>query len=397
MKKWIGLALATAAAWNLWAQAPEMFRYQGRLVDGTNLVNATLPMSFKLYDALSDGTLYYEDSNSVLVVDGLYSTMIGDDTISGSLTNALTNATVYLELTVDGETLSPRERVVSVPYALNAGGDSTPSGSVVLSETYPNPELEAQGYSVVEVEAGRAWEIMGSLPSGSIHAATAFREKIWIFSNDHIWHSEDGTDWEIATTNVPWTYSPELTVFDDQLWGGYRSNIWSSADGTNWTLVTDHPGWDYLRDSTVFDGKLWVLADQTNIWWSVSGSNWTQSASTESSCEEMASFNNKLWVFGGNKMHYSSDGTNWISESTVVNYPDDLAVLNNMLYYLSDETLRVTSDGQNGTVLFHDESVDEDLLIIHQDMLWRVKDSNYVIFRSTSLMKANGLYHYRKD
>ena len=33
------------------AQAPEMFRYQGRLVDGTNLVNATLPMSFKLYNA----------------------------------------------------------------------------------------------------------------------------------------------------------------------------------------------------------------------------------------------------------------------------------------------------------------------------------------------------------
>ena len=120
MKKWIIAVLTIAASLNLWAQAPELFRYQGRLVDGTNLVNATLPMSFKLYDAQSGGNLLYEDSSSVLVVDGLYSTTIGDNTVFGSLTNAMTNAAVYLELTVNGETLSPRERLVSVPYALNA-------------------------------------------------------------------------------------------------------------------------------------------------------------------------------------------------------------------------------------------------------------------------------------
>jgi len=120
MKRWIAAGFLFAVALNLGAQAPEMFRYQGRLASGTNLVNATLPMSFKLYDALSDGVLLYEDSSSVSVVDGLYSTTIGDNTVFGSLTNAMTNAAVYLELTVNGETLSPRERLVSVPYALNA-------------------------------------------------------------------------------------------------------------------------------------------------------------------------------------------------------------------------------------------------------------------------------------
>lgn len=122
MKRYAIFGFILVLATTLWGQTPEMFRYQGRLVDGANLVNATLPMSFKLYDALTDGTLLYEDSSSVLVVDGLYSTTIGDDTISGTLTDALTNATVYLELTIDGETLSPRERVVSVPYAMNASG-----------------------------------------------------------------------------------------------------------------------------------------------------------------------------------------------------------------------------------------------------------------------------------
>lgn len=124
MKKWILIGIIAALAVTLRAEAPEMFRYQGRLVNGTNLVNATLPMSFKLYDAQSGGTQLYEDSNSVLVVDGLYSTYIGDNTVLGSLISAVTNAAVYLELTVNGETLSPRERLVSVPYALNSGSST---------------------------------------------------------------------------------------------------------------------------------------------------------------------------------------------------------------------------------------------------------------------------------
>lgn len=117
--KMFWFSVIAALTVNVRAQVPEMFRYQGRLVEGTNLVNATLPMSFKLYDAPTNGILYYEDSNSVLVVDGLYSAILGEHTVSGSLTNAIARAAVYLELTVNGETLSPRERLFSVPYALN--------------------------------------------------------------------------------------------------------------------------------------------------------------------------------------------------------------------------------------------------------------------------------------
>jgi hypothetical protein len=126
MRKFLVTGIVAALVINLWAQAPEMFRYQGRLVDGTNLVNATLPMGFKLYNALSGGTKLYEDSTSVTVVDGLYSTTIGDNTVFGSLTNAMTNAAVYLELTVNGSTLSPRERLVSVPYALSSPAPAAP-------------------------------------------------------------------------------------------------------------------------------------------------------------------------------------------------------------------------------------------------------------------------------
>ncbi len=150
---------------NLWAQAPEMFRYQGRLVDGTNLVNATVPMSFKLYDALSGGTRLYEDSNSVLVVDGLYSTYIGDNTVYGSLTNAVTNAAVYLELTVNGATLSPRERLVSVPYALNVlpstsatvNGDPTAASNEVVNTRWTKNFYANGDITMSDRDTGLMW------------------------------------------------------------------------------------------------------------------------------------------------------------------------------------------------------------------------------------------------
>ncbi|HMP35753.1 MAG TPA: tail fiber domain-containing protein [Kiritimatiellia bacterium] len=103
----------------LLAQAPALINYQGRLVDGTNLVNGTVGLSLRLYDAPSGGSLLYEDSNTVSVVDGLYHTFIGDQPVTtNTLARALLSTNVHLETVVDGVPLSPRERLAAVPYAL---------------------------------------------------------------------------------------------------------------------------------------------------------------------------------------------------------------------------------------------------------------------------------------
>jgi hypothetical protein len=99
------------------AQAPQLINYQGRLLDGTNLANGTVGLTLQLYDAAAAGTLLYADSNHVTVIDGLYATYLGDGTVSGALDAALTNAQVWLEAVVDGTVLTPRERLVAVPYA----------------------------------------------------------------------------------------------------------------------------------------------------------------------------------------------------------------------------------------------------------------------------------------
>lgn len=116
-----------------WSQ-PALIHYQGRLVSGTNLVSGPVGLSLRLYNAITGGTLLYEDSNTVTVIDGLYSTSLGDNTTFGSLSAALTNAFVFLEVAVNGTPLTPRERVASVAYSLQTAGLLlTPNNSVILN------------------------------------------------------------------------------------------------------------------------------------------------------------------------------------------------------------------------------------------------------------------------
>ncbi|MFA5945742.1 MAG: hypothetical protein WC802_02425 [Patescibacteria group bacterium] len=127
------------------ASAPNITSYQGRLLNanGVPIATATASVLFEFYDALSAGTCLWSNSSAtcasatartVTLTDGLFSENLGDtaagvpyaaiaDTVFGS------NAGVYLQVTVNGEALTPRKQIVAAPYALNAdtldGLDST--------------------------------------------------------------------------------------------------------------------------------------------------------------------------------------------------------------------------------------------------------------------------------
>ena len=109
------------------AGIPEMFAYQARILDGGNLANGPQEVTFRLYDSLIDGTELFSENQTLHAIDGLVSGNIGetvdvvDTRASLSLCDVLDGQDeVYLELEVNGEILTPRERIVSVPYALNA-------------------------------------------------------------------------------------------------------------------------------------------------------------------------------------------------------------------------------------------------------------------------------------
>ena len=142
------------------AQVPNLINYQGRLLDGTNLVNGTVGLSLRLFNVPAGGASLYEDSNTVTVMDGLYATFIGDNTTGGSLTNALTNAAVYVEVAVNGTALTPRERVASVAYALATRGLLVGPDSRVVVLPDVNAVSNFSAYAVIG--GGRRNAIDGS-------------------------------------------------------------------------------------------------------------------------------------------------------------------------------------------------------------------------------------------
>jgi len=93
--------------------------YQGRLADPSgNPQNGTFGMTFALYDAPTGGSLVWgpESHAAVPVSSGLFSVGLGSQT-SGGIPTSAWNGDRYLEITVGGETLAPRELIRSVPIA----------------------------------------------------------------------------------------------------------------------------------------------------------------------------------------------------------------------------------------------------------------------------------------
>ncbi len=113
------------------AQVPTQVPFQGLLLDDTSQpVTATVDFDFVLFDAVAAGaSLWNESHSAVPVVDGVYSVNLGSQTPLTS--GILAGGVAFLEITVDGETLAPRQQLLSVPYALRADQVGTVSAAFV--------------------------------------------------------------------------------------------------------------------------------------------------------------------------------------------------------------------------------------------------------------------------
>ncbi|HEX7320746.1 MAG TPA: hypothetical protein VF399_10385, partial [bacterium] len=102
--------------------SPRLLNYQGYLTDtlGNPITNPSVSMTFSIYDAVSAGSLKWTETQGTVGVDkGIFNVLLGGVTqIPDSVFK--TGANRWLELIVGGQTLSPRTRIVSVPYAYSA-------------------------------------------------------------------------------------------------------------------------------------------------------------------------------------------------------------------------------------------------------------------------------------
>jgi hypothetical protein len=103
--------------------------YQGRLADSSGTpIDGVVTFQFALYDSPTDGELLWgpEVHADVPVSAGLFSVALGLP--SGGIPQDILGGDLWLEVTVAGETLSPRERLGAVPYAMQAL--SVPDGAI---------------------------------------------------------------------------------------------------------------------------------------------------------------------------------------------------------------------------------------------------------------------------
>ena len=137
---------------------PLQVNQQGRLLDADGKgLTGDHELTFRLMDDPDDGYAQWEDTLTVSFVNGYYSVFLGADEENNPLDDAVfSQYPLFLELKVDGEALSPRQPVTSVPYAQMAGvaevAESVDGGSVNASEisVNGNPVVNSDGQWVGE-------------------------------------------------------------------------------------------------------------------------------------------------------------------------------------------------------------------------------------------------------
>ncbi len=114
--------------------SPE-FSYQGRLLDdkGHPVPDGDYEMNYSLYHLSAGGTAVYSDTQTIPVKDGLFTTSIGP---SPDLDPELFAQPAWMEVTIEGETLSPRQRLQGSPFAFSLAPGAVIQGEEVRERTF---------------------------------------------------------------------------------------------------------------------------------------------------------------------------------------------------------------------------------------------------------------------
>ncbi|MFC1478850.1 hypothetical protein ACFL57_05270 [Candidatus Margulisiibacteriota bacterium] len=153
---------------------PNTIQYKGRLMENDVLVNGTKTFHFTIFDALTGGTELWSTADvQVNVVQGVYSVELGD--ANNPITpNVFTSDSAYLRITIGEYILSPRMKINSVAYALQAGavtGEENvfPSdGKVGIGTTAPGHKFVVTGASTdFGVDVSADWPVLRPAGTGA--------------------------------------------------------------------------------------------------------------------------------------------------------------------------------------------------------------------------------------
>jgi hypothetical protein len=134
---------------------PTAFTYQGHLKNNGSPANGDFTMTFKLFDALAAGTqqgatLTFDGAGGnppqVNVDKGLFTV-----SLDYGVTPFVANQSRWLEIAVSGTTLTPRQPLNAVPFALNTRGiNVNAAGQIGIGTSNPTAKLEVGGTPAVD-------------------------------------------------------------------------------------------------------------------------------------------------------------------------------------------------------------------------------------------------------
>ncbi len=226
---------------------PYLISYQGNLSDNNgNPISGTVDITFTIFTSVTGGTsLWQEVHPNVQVNDGAFSLLLGSITpFSDTL---FSNPDLYLELEVDGVTLSPRQRFTSAPYAINADkldgydaadlmGSSLPSGAVVWFKYGSNPAGFTPKEGAYGLDVG-VWTELADTPSGIPFTKV---NCVWTGSEIVCWGADNtgatgavydvaANEWRTMSTNN----APAPRTGFTAVWSGSEMIVWGGQVYTN--------------------------------------------------------------------------------------------------------------------------------------------------------------------
>jgi hypothetical protein len=254
MKKIYTLIVLIFIFFNLSAQAPQGFNYQGvaRNVAGVELVNQAIGLELSILDGSPSGTVVYTETHSKTTdANGLFTLTIGSGTATlGTFIgiNWATGGSKWLKINMDaaGGTnyqLIGTSQLMSVPYALfaaNSGNSNLPSASNIGDMLYWNGTIWAAipvgtigQYLQINSAGIPVWSggTYATLTTSAVQAQTYFHTAICggNITNNGI-TSSGGTT--VSQRGICWSTSPLPTLSDAYTIDGFGNGIYT-ANMTN--------------------------------------------------------------------------------------------------------------------------------------------------------------------
>ena len=125
--------------------APTLISYQGQLTDpgtGEPVADADYDITFAIYDVESGSSPLWSETQLVSVSEGLFNVLLGS--VNPLSASDFSGPDRWLEVQVETDLpMTPRQRIASVPYALNADTVDGQDASAFAQATHSHSSLDA--------------------------------------------------------------------------------------------------------------------------------------------------------------------------------------------------------------------------------------------------------------